>query len=56
MEIPESDEYDTLAGFITYNHGNIPKVNDVIIIDRYEIKILKLSHARIELVKLKLNS
>lgn len=53
LELPESDEYDTLAGYIISHHQNIPKLNDKIITEKYEIRILKVSRTRIELVQLK---
>lgn len=54
LGIPESDEYDTLAGFIIYNYENIPEQNTKIIIDPFQIKILKVSNTRIELIHLKI--
>lgn len=53
LKIPESEEYETLAGYIIYNHESIPKLNERIIIDQFEIKILKVSRTKIELVLLK---
>jgi CBS domain containing-hemolysin-like protein len=53
LNLPESDEYDTLAGLIIFQHQNIPKVNDKIITEKYEFRILKVSRTRIELVQLK---
>lgn len=53
LGLPESEEYDTLAGYILLQHQNIPKVNDKILTEKYEIRILKVSRTRIELVQLK---
>ncbi|MBN2350626.1 MAG: HlyC/CorC family transporter [Bacteroidales bacterium] len=53
LKFPESDEYETLAGFIFDSYENIPKLNENIKIGRYEIKILKVSKTKIELVSLK---
>ena len=53
LDLPESEEYDTLAGYIIFQHQNIPKINDKIITDKYEFRILKVSRTRIELVQLK---
>jgi len=53
LELPESDEYDTLAGYIISHHQNIPKLNDKIMTEKYEIRILKVSRTRIELVQLR---
>ncbi len=53
LQLPESDEYDTIAGLIFFHNQSIPLTNDQIIIDNFEIKILKVSKTRIELVQLK---
>jgi len=53
LNLPESDEYDTLAGYIISLHQNIPKVNDKIITEKFEFRILKVSRVRVELVQLK---
>jgi CBS domain containing-hemolysin-like protein len=53
LGLPESEEYDTLAGYIIYHYENIPKLNDKITIGHFEFRILKVSHTRIDLVQLK---
>jgi len=53
LDLPESEEYDTLAGYIIFQHQNIPKLNDKIITEKYEVRILKVTRTRIELVQLK---
>ena len=53
LELPESEEYDTLAGYIIYQYQSIPKLNDKIIVGQYEFRILKVSRTRIDLVQLK---
>ncbi|MBN1158869.1 MAG: HlyC/CorC family transporter [Bacteroidales bacterium] len=55
ISVPESEEYGTLAGFIIYHSGSIPKMNDNIRIGNFDIKILKVSHTRIELVQFNIN-
>jgi len=52
LDIPESEEYDTLAGFIIYHHTSIPEVNTVLMIEHFETRIVKVSANRIELVEL----
>lgn len=52
MDIPESDEYETLAGFIFYHYENLPKMNETILIDKYNFKVLKMSKTKIDIVKL----
>jgi CBS domain containing-hemolysin-like protein len=54
LSIPESDEYDTLAGFIMFHHEKVPKFNESLIIGHFEFKILKVSRTRIELVQMKM--
>ncbi|MDD3320072.1 MAG: hemolysin family protein [Paludibacter sp.] len=51
LEIPESDAYETIAGFILHNHQHFPKVNEIIRIDQFTIKCTKVTNNRIELVR-----
>jgi len=53
LGIPESDEYETLAGFILYFFQSLPKTNEVLQIDPYILKILKMNNTRVELVHMK---
>ncbi len=53
LGIEESDEYDTLAGYIIYNHVGIPEAGDELKIGGFEIKILRTTRSKIELVKVK---
>lgn len=55
LNIPESEEYETLAGFVIFYHESIPKVNERITIDKFEIKTLKTSSTKVELIHLKIN-
>ncbi|MBI5538607.1 MAG: HlyC/CorC family transporter [Bacteroidia bacterium] len=54
LNFPDTDEYETIAGYILYNHENIPKINETIIIGHYSFKILRVTNTRIELVQLKI--
>ncbi|WP_321368848.1 hemolysin family protein [uncultured Draconibacterium sp.] len=54
LELPESEEFETLAGLILFHHESIPKVNSIIKIEKFQFKILKATNTKIELVKLKL--
>ena len=54
LNLPENDEYETLAGFIFFSHESIPKLNQRINISNFEFKILKVSETRIEIVHLKI--
>ncbi len=52
LELPESDEYDTIAGFILYQHQHFPKLNEVIHIGNCALKCTKITNNRIDLVRL----
>ncbi|MGB4540552.1 MAG: hemolysin family protein [Prolixibacteraceae bacterium] len=52
LDIPESDEYETLAGFILHHYESIPKVNTTLRIGDMSFKILKATLTKIELVHL----
>lgn len=53
FNLPEEDDYETLAGLILFFHGSIPAVNDVIRIDGFIVRVLKATTTRLELVNLK---
>jgi CBS domain containing-hemolysin-like protein len=52
LGIPESEEYETLAGFILYHFQNLPKPNEIVQIDPFRIQVLKMNNTRIDLVHL----
>ena len=52
INLPETEDFETLAGFILFHHESIPKINSVIKIGLFQFKILKATNTRIELVKL----
>ncbi len=52
LNIPESDFYETLAGFILYHLESIPKVNEIITIGKLNFKIVKATRTKIEMVVL----
>ena len=54
LHLPVSDEYQTLAGFILYRYKNFPKMHEVIKIDQFQLKIMKVESNKIELVTLKI--
>jgi putative hemolysin len=54
LEIPKSEAYETLGGFIIDHNENIPEEKEKIIIEEFEITILKMIGAKIEEVKLKI--
>jgi CBS domain containing-hemolysin-like protein len=52
FELPETDEFETLAGYILYYYESIPKINSLIKIGKFHFKILKATNTKIQLVKL----
>ncbi|MGQ8335964.1 hemolysin family protein [Sunxiuqinia sp. A32] len=54
LGFPVEENFETLAGFILFNHESIPKINTIIDIHNYQFKILKATSTRIELVNLKI--
>jgi CBS domain containing-hemolysin-like protein len=53
LNLPEKDDYETLAGMILFYYGSIPVNNDVIRIGNIVIKVLRSTTTRLELVNLK---
>ncbi len=43
LNLPESEEYTTLNGFLTYKLDKIPKVNDVLNIDNVSLRVISAS-------------
>jgi CBS domain containing-hemolysin-like protein len=55
LNIPERDDYDTLAGFILYHHLNLPLAGEMIQIEPYTFIIRKVTNTRIDLVQMTVN-
>jgi len=56
LNLPESNNYETLAGFIIDFHESIPEKGETIHIGPFTFEILQASESRIELVRLKLEA
>lgn len=56
LDIPESDEYDTLAGYIISRYEELPAAGTVMEFDGLRIKIMSTTRSRIELAKVELLS
>lgn len=52
LELPVSEEYETLAGLILSHYGAIPKIQDVVSFDNFRFTILRATSTKIELVDL----
>jgi putative hemolysin len=56
LNIAKSEAYETLGGFIIEHTENIPEEKEVIDIEDFEIKILKMSGAKIDEVSFKISN
>ncbi|MCC8174853.1 MAG: hemolysin family protein [Bacteroidales bacterium] len=52
LDIPEDDEYQTLAGYILFTTGTIPAEGEKVDIGDFTMEILKKSATRLELIRL----
>lgn len=56
LDLPESDEYDTLAGYIISRYEELPAAGTVMEFDGLRIKILSTTRSRIELARVEIVS
>jgi len=54
VDLPVSEEYETLAGLIIQHHESIPDVNEKISIPPFEFDILQVTESKIEQVRMKI--
>jgi CBS domain containing-hemolysin-like protein len=54
LNLPEKDDYETLAGMIMFYYGSIPGNNDLIRIGSIVIKVLRATTTKLEIVNLKI--
>jgi CBS domain containing-hemolysin-like protein len=55
LNLPQADEYETLAGLILNHHQSIPEIREKIKIDRFTFTILEASGSRVDKVMLKID-
>lgn len=55
FNFPESDDYETLAGYIIHYHESIPQIGEEITIGNYIFKIIKATDTKLEEVEIKSN-
>ena len=55
LNLPESDEYQTIGGLILHQHQSFPKAHEIITLDKFQFRTIKVTATKIELVKLKVN-
>ena len=53
LDLPVSDDYETLAGMILHFYENIPETGEELVIGQYRIKVLKATDMKLEEVELK---
>lgn len=51
LDIPEEDDYQTLAGFVLHSTGTIPEQGETVMLGDLKIDILKKSANRLELLR-----
>ena len=56
LDLPESDEYLTIGGLILHQYQSFPKLHEIITINKYQFKIIKVTNTKIELVRLKVTN
>ena len=56
LNLPESDEYETIAGLIVTFHEDIPQEGEIIEIENYTFEIIECSNSKIETIKLTHNN
>lgn len=54
LEIPERDDYETLAGYVLYNVGEIPTVGESFDLDGFSLTVERGSSRRISLIRLRI--
>lgn len=52
IDIPQSEEYDTISGYFLHMLGKIAKKNDIIKTEDYILKIIKVDNVKIERIKI----
>ncbi len=53
LRIPESDQYNTLAGYILHHLEALPKPNDTFTIQGLQFTILRMTATKIKLIKIR---
>ena len=55
LNLPESDDYQTLAGFIMHTTGSLPQQGETIIDGNLSLQIMKKTATRLELIRITVN-
>ncbi len=54
IDLPESDDYQTIAGYLLFNHEALPAEGETVQVDQFALTVTKKTAGRIELIRLKL--
>ncbi len=52
LQLPESQDYETIAGYVFYLHEQIPYEGEILEDDNFKFEILKVNGPKIEIIKL----
>ena len=55
LDLPESDEYQTIGGLILHEYQSFPKAHEIITLGKFHFRIIKVTATKIELIRLKVN-
>ena len=53
INLPESENYETLGGLIVHHTEEIPEQNEIVKIDSFQFTILEVSNTKIDMIELK---
>jgi CBS domain containing-hemolysin-like protein len=56
INLPESDQYETVAGMLLFYYENFPKINDIIEFENFKCKVLNTTNRKIHLVRLEVKA
>lgn len=51
IDIPEDEEYQTLAGYILHTTGSIPRQGETILLDNLRLEVVERTATRLELIR-----
>ena len=54
LNLPESENYETLGGLIVHQAEEIPQEHDEVLIENFKFTILEVSSTKIDLVSLQI--
>lgn len=52
LNLPESEDFETLNGYLLFTHESIPKYNETIRIENFNFKIIEVSNTRVDKIHL----